>query len=650
MTPRPDLPDAHWSPERAAATRDVPPRPVRRASRYLTMRDGVRIAVDVHLPAGLAPGERVPTILRQTRYFRAGRVRPPFGGLPVAHLPDLYVLTRRRFLARGYAWVDVDVRGSGASTGSRPYPWSPAEVRDGAEIVDWIIAQPWSDGAVGSLGVSYDGTCAEMLLVNGHPAVRAVAPMYSLFDAYADVAFPGGVHLAWFTAAWSAFNRALDQNDSPAAIAQAMWLVIRSMRPAADRGLGRRAAAALDALPAAAAVRAARAGLKAIFAGVLPVEGDHASLAAAIAEHGSSFDVHEGALRITARDDAGLSPTDPSATIDAFSPHRFAADLRAGGAAIYGVSGWRDGAYQGAAAKRWHAVPNPKSRLLLGPHGHGGRLYMSPGRRTRPAAFDLDAELLAFFDLHLRGRDGGIGAEPPVHYYTTGAEEWRAASQWPPPGIVLRPMYLSPGRELAWDPPRTEGADDHDVDPDAGTGERTRWRGLLGPLIQADYPDRRARDARLLAYTSRPLGDDLDVTGHPAVTLHVASSAPDATIFVYLEDVDPDGGVHYVTEGQLRALHRAVAPAEAIGGSALPRSFLRADAAPLSPGAVERIVIDLLPVSHRFRRGHSIRIAIAGADRDHFAAPPDPRASLHFHRGGARASRVDLPVEPRRPR
>ena len=651
MSPRIHLPDAHWSPERVAAMANLASRPARRASRYLRMRDGVRVAVDLHLPADRFPGERLPTIVRQTRYFRAARVRPPFDRLPIAHLPDLYRLTRRRFLARGYAWVDVDVRGSGASFGVRPYPWSRDEIRDGGEVVDWIVAQPWSDGAVGSLGVSYDGTCAELLLCNGHPAVRAVAPLFSLFDVYADVAFPGGVHLAWFTAAWSAFNRALDRNDSPAAIAQAAWLVLRGARPGEGDGahpMAALAAAALDALPAEGLVRAGGAALRAIFAGVRPVDEDHdgALLAAALASHGENFDVHAGALGITARDDAGLSPSDPGATIDAFSPHSRAVDLRASGAAVYSVSGWRDGAYPSSAAKRFRTVTAPGSRLVLGPFCHGGRLYASPSRPTRPAAFDLDGELLSFFDLHLRGRDDGIEGEAPVHYYTTGAEQWRSAAQWPPPRVEARPMYLAPGRELSWERPAVEGGDEYQVDPDAGTGERSRWWALLGPLIRADYPDRRRRDEKLLVYTSRPLEADLEVSGHPVATLRVTSSAADATVFVYLEDVGPDGGVQYVTEGQLRALHRAVSSQAPYATAAPYHSFLRADAAPLAPGEVAELVIDLLPVSHRFLRGHAVRIAIAGADRDHFAPPPEPRAGLRVHSGGAFASRIDLPVQP----
>jgi hypothetical protein len=83
------------------------------------------------------------TILRQTRYARSLVPRGPLGRLACAAI-DHNLHLRRAFLAAGFAWVDVDVRGSGASGGTQPFPWHPGEVADGAAVVDWIVAQPWS--------------------------------------------------------------------------------------------------------------------------------------------------------------------------------------------------------------------------------------------------------------------------------------------------------------------------------------------------------------------------------------------------------------------------------------------------------------------------------------------------------------------------
>ncbi|AKT41728.1 CocE/NonD family hydrolase [Chondromyces crocatus] len=652
MTSHAPLPDAHWSPALLERTRCRTTRPAIRESRYVTMRDGVRIAVDVYLPPGRGAADRLPTILRPTRYFRATAVRRPFHLLPVAELPDLYADARRRFLAAGYAWVDMDVRGSGASFGHQAYPWSREEVRDEGEVVEWIVTQSWSSGRVGALGVSYDGTASELLLTNAHPAVRAVAPMFSLFDAYADVAFPGGIHLSRFTESWGMFNAALDRNDNPAAMTMALWLTLRSAhpggaagRPTQERLLG----AALDKIPEPALRAVVRGTLGAMLAGVRPVDEDRggALLAAAIAEHARNFDVHAAMGRVRARDDRGLSAELPDETIDVCSPHQRAADLRASGAAVYGISGWRDGAYQRSAIHRHRTVGTPGSKLLLGPLCHGGKLYVSPGRPTRPTALDLDGELLRFFDLHLRERDDGIGSEPAVRYYTTGEEAWKSASSWPPPGAQARTLRLGAERALSWadegngaDP---GGSDEVTVDATLGTGERSRWRGLVSPLVQSDYADWGARKGRRVSYTSAPLPRDLEVTGHPLLTLAIAAGGPDVTVFAYLEEVMPDGSVHYVTEGQLRALYRAVEE-QAPYQSAVPyHSFMSADATPLVHGQETELVFDLLPISHRFGRGSAIRLSIAAEDRDHFEAPPEG-GGFRVLRGAGHASRLELPV------
>jgi putative CocE/NonD family hydrolase len=620
------------------------------------MRDGKQLAIDLHLPADLGPSERLPAIVRQTRYFRSVAVRSPFDKLPVSKVPDLYFDTRRLFLASGYAWVDVDVRGTGASFGHQPYPWARDEVADGGDVVSWIVRQPWSSGAVGSLGISYDGTTAEMLLCNNHPAVRAVAPMFSLFDVFSDVAFPGGIHLAWFTGVWSRFNRTLDANAYPAAMAQALWLMFEAGRARDVDSLLRYVLPPLRSVSEAAFLKTVGGALSAVFGSVRPTDDGAALLAAAIEEHRASFDIHEGALRMASRDDKGMNPSDPDGSIDAFSPHSYAGALRSSGAAIYSIGGYRDGAYQHAAVKRFRTVKNPGSRLLLGPFCHGGKLYCSAAHPARPAAFDMDAELVRFFDLHLRGKDDGLGGEAAVRYYTTGEEAWKSASSWPPPGVGIRVLGFGAGRTLELERggervsageraggAGASGADDYRVDPTTGTGPRSRWRGLLGHLIPADYPDRSVRDRACLVYTSAPLETDMTVTGHPIAALRLRCTHPDALVLAYLEEETAEGEVRYLTEGQIRLLHRAVSEGALYDSPAPYHSFESAHAAPVPQGESIHVVFGLLPLSHRLARGSRVRLAIAGADADHFAAPPFPGASLSVE-WGAGGSRLVLPV------
>jgi uncharacterized protein len=160
-----------------------------------------------------------------------------------------------------------------------------------------------------------------------------------------------------------------------------------------------------------------------------------------------------------------------------------------------------------------------------------------------------------------------------------------------------------------------------------------------------NYGDRREEDRTLLSYDSAPLRSDTEVTGDPSVTLYLASTASDGYFFAYLEDLDSSGVVHYVTEGELRAIDRKPAPATAwLPPYAVQHTFLRRDASPLKPGQVAKLTLDLLPTSYLFKAGHSIRLALAGADRDHFPSFAGAPPVLTVERNGAYASYLDLPV------
>jgi hypothetical protein len=183
------------------------------------------------------------------------------------------------------------------------------------------------------------------------------------------------------------------------------------------------------------------------------------------------------------------------------------------------------------------------------------------------------------------------------------------------------------------------------ADASIGTGQRSRWRSVLASVVAADYPDLAERHRAARAYDTEPQERDLEITGHPVVHLHVRADAPDANVFVYLEDVAPDGRVNYITEGDLRALHRRVVDPPGDYRSQVPyRSFRRADAAPLAPGEPTLLTVPLLPTSYRLARGHRLRMVITAADADHFAPPPAGLRGFELLRSEAHPSRLELPV------
>lgn len=150
----------------------------------------------------------------------------------------------------------------------------------------------------------------------------------------------------------------------------------------------------------------------------------------------------------------------------------------------------------------------------------------------------------------------------------------------------------------------------------------------------------------LLTYTSPPLTEALEITGTPVVRLEISSTHEDGVIIAYLESVSPDGKVTMLTEGELRLIHRKISDDVPHYPPFGPyHSFLRKDASPMIAGKMETVSFGLLPTSVLIPAGHSLRIALAGHDKDTFLRIPktgDP--VLTVGRNSGHASFIELPV------
>jgi putative CocE/NonD family hydrolase len=564
---------------------------------YVPMRDGVRLAVDVHLPE-LAEGERVPALFELTRYWRSSE--NPRSGAPNPSTNPL----DRFLLEAGYAVVKVDVRGSGASFGTRPMEYGPIEVRDGYDLVEWAVAEEWCDGNVGAYGTSYTGTTAELLAATGHPAVKAVIPGWSDFDLYRSPARPYGLHASSLIDTWGALVRSLDEND-----AGRFGALVRRVDADAD--------------------------------GELRAE--------AVAGHAANLDVGPAVARATFRDTA-IGPG--GETLDHGSAQGWKREIEEAGVPMLVLASWLDSGTAAGALRRFRTFSNPQKLVILASN-HGGGSHASPytvGASPRPPVPPTEEQFglrLDFLDHHLRGARNGVADWPAITYFNLGEEELVETDAWPPAGTERRRFHLAEGGALTTGAAAgPEGADVYTVDFGVTTGRSNVWATQLGtPVLRLD--DRAAMDARMLCYTSAPLAEDLQVTGTPTVTLHVVSDHADGAFLVYLEDVDPSGRSRYVCEGGLRALHRRVVR-DPEGLQELPyHSFLEEDAEPLVPGEPAVLAIELMPTSVRFRAGHRIRLAIAGADADSFArVPAQGTPELRVLRGAAQPSHLELPVQP----
>lgn len=555
---------------------------------FITMKDGTRIAADVYLPKGLAEGAKLPAMLTQTRYWRSSE-----GGGPGFQTPF--------FLDHGFVVIVTDVRGTGASFGRWPYPWSKQEIADSKDVVRWIIKQPWSNGKVATIGTSYTANTAEFTALSDEPAVKAVVPRFSDFDVYAQLSYPGGIPNEFMMREWGHVVKDLDDNkkegDPPH--------------------------------------------------GVRPVDEDKdgSLLKSAVEGHADNPDVYKAAQEITYRDDR---PEKWSASMTDFCTYSFRKEFENSRVPIYGWASWLDSGTSDGALSRFMTFKNPQ-RTVIGPWSHGGGFQVSPyikdHKAVNPTPESEFNDALCFVNHYINGSSPDMSKRLLI-YYTLGEEKWKTTTTWPVPGTVNRRMYFAADNALGKSfPSGTSGADDYKVNYDATTGTTNRWYTQLGGG-DVVYPDRAEEDKKLLTYTSEPLPADTEITGYPIINLFLKSTATDGAFIVYLEDVDPEGHVTYVTEGELRGVQRKISPGPRPYNSLMPyHTFKRKDGEPLVPGKVALLKFGLWPTSVLIRKGHRIRIAIAGADKDTFVRiPAEGDPTITVERNSRYASFVDLPV------
>lgn len=579
-------------------------------SEYLEMRDGIKLAADICLPKKLEKNKKIPTVLFLTRYVRSFETKFPFSLLSKTLFGQITKKEIDFFTSYGYAVVIIDVRGTGASYGTRHMEFSPEEVEDGREIVDWIISQPWSNQKVGSTGISYLGTTAEMLLVNQHPNVKACILRSSIFDLYNDIAFPGGVRHGKFIEVWRDTTLSLDKNNLKyiGAVANA---VIKNPKPV-------------------------KADTKA------------EQYKTAHAQHQSNFDIFSGMYKITFRND--IHP-DLGRSINEFSVHHYKDKIEQSNTPIYRIGGWYDGALANSAIKGFLSTKN-SVKLLVGPWDHGPAQHISPFIYSNKKTFSVWTEMLRFFDYHLKDIDNGIMDEPPISYYAMGKEQWRHVYDWMPNDSKYKTFLCSADNTLPEKiKNKTEGCLHYAIDKNFGTSGGARWNSLTIKYRynrRIAYADWTKRTKNLLHFTSEPLTKNMELTGHATAEIYLSSDAKDVQLFVYISSVDKFGKATHITEGQFRGLHRKESNKKSPVPTFAPyHTFNKEDAMEWIPNKVEKIHFELIPTSHLIKKGERIRISLAGADADHFDEIDDKAcnpASLQLFCTKEYPSQVHLPL------
>ena len=162
-------------------TIDQFPHPVREIENaWIEMPDGAKLAARIWMPESAA-AKPAPAILEYLPYRKRD-------GTTVRDQ-----LTHPYFAGHGYVCLRVDMRGNGESDGVMLDEYAPQEQDDCVALIEWIVRQPWSNGAVGMMGISWGGFNGLQVAARRPPGLRAIITLCSTDDRYADdIHYKGG--------------------------------------------------------------------------------------------------------------------------------------------------------------------------------------------------------------------------------------------------------------------------------------------------------------------------------------------------------------------------------------------------------------------------------------------------------------------------
>jgi len=549
------------------------------------MRDGVVLRADVWLPK--AEG-RFPTLVYRTPYGKQSA-------------PTEWT-TFEKVVVRGYAVVIQDVRGRFASEGDfSPYQ---NEGKDGYDTIEWAARQSWSDGNLGTFGLSYPGAVQWLAAVENPPHLKAMVPAMT-FSTPTNFFYSGGLFdgswldWTWMNIAPDARRRKNLPGPKTYSEARAAW------ETAHERMEG---FLPLMDLP----------GLKQ----VAPFYYEWLSHPPADpwwdwAELRNKYDrVHCAVLNFSAWYDEAYGPDGATTNFNRLL----------------------------AARKDWK---DPATRTIIGPWTHGAQDQRKSGERDfgPSAPIDYDELIARWMDHYLRGMDNGIEKEAPVRIFVMGTNTWRDEQQWPLHRAKEQTFFL--------------GANSNQ----SRFGELSLKNGSsksASSVLTSDpahpvsdpYTDYGAHDYRALAgredvliFDSEPMAADSEVTGPVKAAIFVSADVKDFDLWVRLEDVAPDG-----------AALNLMSP----GLDVLRASYRNQTIQPqlVTPGRIYELQLNRLLTSNVFLKGHRIRVQISGAFYPHFSRNLQTGKSeifsaemkpghLWIHHDEQHASRIVLPVVPR---
>lgn len=583
----------------------------------VAMRDGVKLATDVYLPAGNA--EKLAVILTRTPYNKDGA--KSYG---------------EYFARNGYAFVAQDTRGRYASEGV--WHWMTDDGKDGADCATWIAGQPWADGKIGMVGTSYVGGTQHAMALEKVPQLSTVIPV----DAVSNM------------------GRQSMRNAGAFEMRFWNWIMLNA---------GRGSNAALD--PATQVELKEMADNRWDYLRLLPLRPGGTPLKLApeyedwliqAMRHGKDDDfwAQNNILADPARY-RDMPVYLVGGWYDSWAGNtsaNFAALSRTLKSDVYLIMGpW----IHGAQGKSTHGQVDFGPEAAIADQLAWRKEWFDHWLKGMDNSVGKAAPFATKVRVFVMG--GGDGSKTKEGLLNHGGV-WRDENEWPLARARAVPYYLQGGGRLSDQKPAVEtSSTTYDFDPkdpvptlggNISSGDGIMQQGAWdqrggGQFWNWPKPIPLSSRGDVLVFQTEPLQEDVEVTGEIEVRLWVSSSALDTDFTAKLIDAYPasadwpHGFDLNLQDGIMRARFRDSLKEEKL----------------MEPGKVYPVTIKLYPTSNVFKKGHRIRVDISSSNFPRFDVNPNTGEPLQQHRrtviatntvwhDAAHLSHIVLPVVPAR--
>ena len=539
---------------------------------YITTRDGTTLSANVLLP-GPADQGPYPTVVEYSGYQPSDP--------DSADLAQIYT-------AMGFAYVGVNMRGTGCSGGSYRF-FETVQSLDGYDAIETIAAQPWVlDNEVGMVGLSYPGITQLFVAAAKPPSLNSITPLSVIDDSFRATLYPGGILNTGFAVTW-------------------MQGVVDEAKPFGQEWTRQRA------------------------------------------DDGDTECADNQKLRLQNPDlvaEIDDNPYYPPELGDSLAPITFVDKIIV---PVFIAGAWQDeqtGGHFSAMLDKFTGSPHVYVTLMNGLHTEAlsppvlGRyieflqLYVAKQVPTLATLNSIAPVLgsaiwgvdsFAPFDDRFAGGTfddalAAFEADPPIRIlfeqggneaYVPGTPEPNFVAEfaaWPIPDAAATTWLLDGGGALTLSAPIQPGESTYIADPSALPP--TFYAGEGSDIWQADvqYDWQPIPVDTGLGFITSPLAQNLVVAGAGSVDLWITSTSADTDLEATISEVRPDGQEIYVQSGWLRASHRSLADSATALRPA--HTNLEAEASDLPVGEFTEVRIELFPFAHPFRAGSRLRLTI----------------------------------------